>query len=472
MAIFHLNLKTIGRSQGRSATGSAAYRAGEIIGDRRTGLIFDYSKKRGCDGAEILAPINAPAWTKNRAELWNRVEEIEKRIDAQVCREIEFSLPVELDREQMKTLARTFILEHFVSMGMIADVAFHKLDSLNPHAHCLLTMREITPEGFGQKEREWNNRDYCTHWRERWAQCANQALAMSGQSARIDHRTLEEQALTAIDAGDVEKAKALDHVATIHEARNPAARAHNHSVQAENRTRLDTWEAMEQQARAQACLMASSSDTRPQAASIPSPTIAAPLARPRSKDIAALDAEFRNQMASATGLPAIAWREADRRVSEFRQWLDDYKDEEKNRYARRDKTEKAALLAKAELRHFLASNPKPRNFWIFNRKEREEWQRRKNKRDKKLREAEKIHADAVANAEYSAILIIEKEREQVTKKLARAQAQRKQYGPLPSEQYKADHEKRLQHSERQHKTPAPNTEPERQQKPSTPKRPR
>lgn len=472
MAIFHLNLKTIGRSQGRSATGSAAYRACEIIGDRRTGLIFDYSKKRGCDGAEILAPINAPAWTKNRSELWNRIEEIEKRIDSQLCREIEFSLPVELDREQMKTLARNFIHEHFVSMGMIADLAFHKLDSTNPHAHCLLTMREITPEGFGQKQREWNNRDYCTHWRERWAHCANQALAMSGHSAKIDHRTLEEQALTAIDAGDIEKAKALDHVATIHEARNAAAIAHNYSVQAENRTRLDIWENMEREARAQACLMAPSSDIRPEAAPILSSTIPAPVARQRAQDIAALDDEFRKKMATATGLPAIHWREADRRILEFSQWLDEHKDDEKNRYARRDKTEKAALLAKAELRHFLVTNPKPRNFWIFNRNEREEWQRLKNKRDKKLREAEKMDADAVAKAEYSAIRVIEKEREQMTKKLERAQAQRMQHGMLPSEKRAGDLEERFKHSAQQdienEPTPAPPTAQENQQKPSTP----
>src|SRR3546814_3201071 len=42
MASFHLAVKTIGRSAGRSATAAAAYRAGVEITDERTGLVHDY----------------------------------------------------------------------------------------------------------------------------------------------------------------------------------------------------------------------------------------------------------------------------------------------------------------------------------------------------------------------------------------------------------------------------------------------
>ena len=83
MAIYHLNAKTLGRSQGRSATGAAAYRAAACIADARTGLIFDYTRKRGVDGAEILTPDGS---TLERAALWNAVEQAEKRTDAQVAR--------------------------------------------------------------------------------------------------------------------------------------------------------------------------------------------------------------------------------------------------------------------------------------------------------------------------------------------------------------------------------------------------
>lgn len=34
---------------------------------------------------------------------------------------------------------------------MIADIAFHDLDGKNPHAHVMLTLKTIGPEGFGKK---------------------------------------------------------------------------------------------------------------------------------------------------------------------------------------------------------------------------------------------------------------------------------------------------------------------------------
>ncbi len=56
MATFRLEAKIIGRSQGRSATASAAYRSGERVKDDRTGEVFDYSRMRGVRHSEIIAP--------------------------------------------------------------------------------------------------------------------------------------------------------------------------------------------------------------------------------------------------------------------------------------------------------------------------------------------------------------------------------------------------------------------------------
>ena len=41
---------------------------------------------------------------------------------------------------------------------MIADIAFHDLDSHNPHAHVMLTLKPVTAEGFGKKDRSWNDK--------------------------------------------------------------------------------------------------------------------------------------------------------------------------------------------------------------------------------------------------------------------------------------------------------------------------
>ena len=198
MAIYHCSVKIISRSQGRSATGAAAYRSGEKIHDERTGLTHDYTRKSGVDHTEIMTPKKTPSWVHNRSTLWNEVERIEKRKDAQLCREVEVALPCELSRTENQTLVRSFVEAEFIDRGMIADIAFHHMDSDNPHAHILLTTREITPQGFGNKNRNWNKKDHLETWRQSWQEHANTALELAGHEARIDHRTLEAQGIERI----------------------------------------------------------------------------------------------------------------------------------------------------------------------------------------------------------------------------------------------------------------------------------
>jgi hypothetical protein len=195
MAIYHLSAKIISRSTGRSATGAAAYRSGSEIVDERTGLVHNYTRKGGVDGTALMAPAGAPEWATDRARLWNEVEQIEKRKDAQVAREIVVAIPRELSREQMAELVTGFAQDQFVKKGMVADVAFHHLDSENPHAHIMLTTRSIGPDGFGQKAREWNDKALLEQWRQQWEQHANKALEMTGHETRIDHRSLEAQGI-------------------------------------------------------------------------------------------------------------------------------------------------------------------------------------------------------------------------------------------------------------------------------------
>lgn len=195
MAIYHLSAKPISRATGRTATGAAAYRAGETITDERTGLVFDYGKKRGINYTEIIAPVNAPEWAHDRDKLWNAVEHSEKRKDSQVAREVEVALPTELTPDQQRELVRSFARSQFVDAGMVADIAIHHAKSENPHAHILLTMRDIGQEGFGQKNRSWNDKEILEAWRKAWEVHANRALERAGQSARIDHRTLADQGI-------------------------------------------------------------------------------------------------------------------------------------------------------------------------------------------------------------------------------------------------------------------------------------
>lgn len=143
MAIYHCSIKIISRSDGRSAIASAAYRSGERLYDDETGLIHDFTRKGGVVMNEILLPENAPARYADRETLWNEVQMIEKRSDAQFAREIEVALPVEMDRDEQIVCVREYIQENFVSKGMIADWALHDKKDGNPHAHIMLTMRGI-----------------------------------------------------------------------------------------------------------------------------------------------------------------------------------------------------------------------------------------------------------------------------------------------------------------------------------------
>lgn len=206
MAIYHLTTKSISRGSGGSATAASAYRSGEKVKDEQTGKLHDYSRRQGVIHSEIIAPNNAPEWTKNRSQLWNAVEASEKRKDSRVAREVEISLPRELDTEQNLGLVRDFVQTQFVDMGMVADVALHsgeaKDGGQNPHAHILLTTRnfnaEINPDdspadAFGQKNRDWNSKEQLQEWRKNWQGYANNHLEQAGETERIDHRTLEAQ---------------------------------------------------------------------------------------------------------------------------------------------------------------------------------------------------------------------------------------------------------------------------------------
>jgi hypothetical protein len=203
MAIYHLRASMISRSQGRSATAAIAYRVAERIEDRRTGLVFDYAARGGVDHTEILVPDHAPDWVRDRSELWNRVEESETRKNSQVAREVRVALPAELTHAQRVELVRDFAQEQFVDRGMIADIALHAPgrdgDDRNHHAHILLTTREIGPEGFTTKNRDWNKVEVLEGWREAWARDSNVALERAGIEDRVDHRTLEAQRDEALE---------------------------------------------------------------------------------------------------------------------------------------------------------------------------------------------------------------------------------------------------------------------------------
>lgn len=199
MAIYHFSGSLISRSQGRSAVACAAYRAGERLQDERYDKIQDYTQKKDVAHTEILLPQSAPAWMSDREKLWNAVEACEKRKDAQLAREFNFALPRELTLEQNIALAKAFVTQEFVHKGMVVDLCIHNDKGPDgqgqPHAHVMLTLRQVTPEGFGPKVREWNAKENLCLWRAAWAEVVNRHLFLHGHDLKIDHRSLEAQGI-------------------------------------------------------------------------------------------------------------------------------------------------------------------------------------------------------------------------------------------------------------------------------------
>lgn len=221
MAIYHLSVKTVSRSAGRSATAAAAYRAGVEITDERTGEIHDYTRKGGVESAELVLPAGAPEWAADRAALWNAAEQAETRKNSTVAREFEIALPEELSPAERQRLARDLAREIVERHGCAADVAIHapgkEGDNRNHHAHILLSTRRLGPEGFTEKTRELDDQktgpQIVTQWRERFASLQNERLREAGIEARVDHRTLEAQGI------DREPTRHLGPAATGYERR-------------------------------------------------------------------------------------------------------------------------------------------------------------------------------------------------------------------------------------------------------------
>ena len=160
-------------------------------------MTHDYTHKGGIVHTEIMLPSHAPPEFSDRSTLWNSVEQIEKSSDAQLAREIEVALPVELSPAAQLALVRSFVKDNFVDAGMCADFAIHDKGTGNPHAHILLTIRPLRSDGrWGPKCRkvydldnqgnripdgkggwknhredttDWNNRDNAEKWRAAWA---------------------------------------------------------------------------------------------------------------------------------------------------------------------------------------------------------------------------------------------------------------------------------------------------------------
>lgn len=209
MAIYHTRVKTFSRANGHTSTAAAAYRAGLLIVDERTGITHDYRRRGGVVETRCFAPLDSPEWALDPYTLWSLSEAREGRKDSTVAREFEVSLPHELTDDQRSDLVADICRELVDRYRFAVQASIHSPPDdkgLNFHAHILATTRRMRPDGLSDKTRELDGgpsgRTEVEWVREMVAERINGSLEAAGIDARVDHRTLAAQSEAAAERGD------------------------------------------------------------------------------------------------------------------------------------------------------------------------------------------------------------------------------------------------------------------------------
>ena len=256
MAMYHFRIKSSNRNQGTSV--SAAEHSDYI---NRTGRYKNYDQKKTNAGAQsaslpptatsaashlqyinresvfqkrggcVYSKNHLPKWADGSAKTFFTAADKYERFNGERYKEIEFSLPNELNLDEQKKIVDEFInqyLQDFYYAYAIHD----KIGSMSdgerqPHVHIMFSTREIDdverkqerpPElffrqhnsknpakGGCRKSWKWNSADrknYLMRLRRDYANIQNEALARNGINLRVDHRTLEAQREEALANGD------------------------------------------------------------------------------------------------------------------------------------------------------------------------------------------------------------------------------------------------------------------------------
>lgn len=225
-AAYRSGSRLVEHEHGRSAVAASAHLAGDRLEDERGGVVHDFRGK-AVVCSEIMLPPGSPESFYDRETLWNRAEAAETRINSRAGREILAVLPRELSDAENLDLVRDFVRESLVERGMCADFAIHAptaSDGLRqPHVHILCSVREVGPDGFGAKVRQWDKRELLTPLRQEWAADCNRSLELAGREERVSHLSLAAQLHAALERGDFERAAEVDRLPGVH--LGPAAAA-------------------------------------------------------------------------------------------------------------------------------------------------------------------------------------------------------------------------------------------------------
>lgn len=222
----------VSRKKGQNAVEKSAYISRTAIKCERDGQTYYPKYSEDLVYSEVMLPEGAPEKLKDRAVLWNSIENIEKRKDAQVARTFRISLPNEWSYELATEVMQDYVRRNFTSQGMCCDFAIHdsenkKTHQRNLHCHIMLTMRPLTKEGeWGDKQHfiykldkdgnkikkkngryeghseqttDWNSKEKAAEWRKDLADTINATNEKIGNAEIFwDWRSFRERGLDII----------------------------------------------------------------------------------------------------------------------------------------------------------------------------------------------------------------------------------------------------------------------------------
>ena len=192
-------MDVIQRSKGHSATHEAAYITGQKITDECTGLIHDFTHKKGVLGHSVVGPTHMDAeWFANV------LESAERRGNSVTARTIHVALPEEFTDEGRWTLLHRLGAYLWSKFNLGSLIAQHQpphdpwSSGRNHHGHLLFPTRTMDMAGtLGKKTRSWDIKAtshlIMRELRMAWATMVNEALAAAGFTARVDHRALKDR---------------------------------------------------------------------------------------------------------------------------------------------------------------------------------------------------------------------------------------------------------------------------------------
>lgn len=229
--IYHFSCKIINRKKNKSIVAHAAYISGQKLYDNESKRNWNYTGKSEVKFTTILLPENAPERLKNPETLWNEIDKLESRANAQLARSFDVALPNEWNQDQCEKVMVDFCQKNFTDDGMLVQAALHMKEG-NYHFHVLAPMRGFKPDGSwegkttsvfvtdqnGQKIpvldkngeqkirngkkvwlrknvslHDWDSKDALKRWRTEWANEVNGYLP---KEQWISEKSLLEQGIT------------------------------------------------------------------------------------------------------------------------------------------------------------------------------------------------------------------------------------------------------------------------------------